>query len=53
MIVTIAGTPVAGATTITARAQRSTRFKTSTRKAKGGAWRLPLSLLYCVVSEAR
>lgn len=53
MIAIITGTPVADVTTIITRLQRSIDFETLSRGTKGGAWRLPLSLLYCVVSEAR
>jgi len=53
MIATIAGTAVASLIAIITRVQRNTSSKASTLKAKGGAWRLPLSFFYCVVSEAR
>jgi hypothetical protein len=53
MIATIAGTAVASLIAIITRVQRNTSSKIFMRKAKGGAWRLPLSLFYCVVSEAR
>ena len=53
MIATIAGTAVASFTVIITRVQRNTSSKAFTLKAKGGAWRLPFSFFYCVVSEAR
>jgi len=53
MIATIAGTPTAGITAIIIRLRQSPDSKTSLWKAKGGAWRLPLLFLDCVVSEAR
>jgi len=53
MIATITGTPIAGITAIITRLRCNTDSMTSSGKTKGGAWRLPLLLLYCVVSEAR
>jgi hypothetical protein len=53
MIATTAGTAAASFTTIITRVQHNTSSKASTLKAKGGAWRLPLFVFYCVVSEAR
>jgi hypothetical protein len=53
MIATIAGTPTAGIIAIIASLQCNTDSKTAARKSKGGAWRLPLSFLDYVVSEAR
>jgi hypothetical protein len=53
MIATVAGTPTAGIIAIIARLQCNTDSKTLARKSKGGAARLPLLILDCVVSEAR
>jgi hypothetical protein len=53
MIATIVGTATSSVTAITTSLRRSINLRTATRKAKGGAWRLPLLLFYYVVSEAR
>jgi hypothetical protein len=53
MIATIVGTAVASVTIITTRPRRNTSSKVFTRKVKEGAWRLPLSLFFFVVPEAR
>jgi hypothetical protein len=53
MIATTGGTAVASVTTIVTRLLFNPSPKEFVLKAKGGAWRLPLSLFYCVVSEAR
>jgi len=53
MIVTFAGTPMAGVTiVIITKLQRNTNSNALTRKAKGSL-AAPLSLFYCVGSEAR
>jgi hypothetical protein len=53
MISTITGTRTADITAIITGHQRNTDLKTVKRKSKGGAWRLPLLCLDCVVPEAR
>jgi hypothetical protein len=55
MTAIIAGTAPAlvGIITIITNPQRNTNLQSLEQKQKGGAWRLPLLLLYCVVSEAR
>jgi len=53
MIATIAGTAVASVTFIITSLRRNTNSNHQRGKAKRGAGRLPFSLFYCVVSEAR
>jgi hypothetical protein len=54
MIVTIAGTAMAGVTTIITKLRRNTRIRTINADSERGSLAAPpLSLFYCVASEAR
>ncbi len=52
MIATIAGTAIASLTTIITRVQRNTSSKAFKLKRKGEPGGSPLSVFYCVASEA-